>query len=60
MRRLNLDDSGELSPSEAHIAAVWPLMAGEHVTVHGDRCPAYDGDRCRCEPLVVTGPTILG
>ncbi len=60
MRRPNLDDSDDLTPSEAHVAAVWPLMAGERVTVHGDRCPAYDGDECRCRPLVVIGPTCLG
>jgi hypothetical protein len=54
----NLDDSEDLSPGEAHLAAVWPLGAGEQVTLHGDKCPIYRGDDdCRCKPLRLVGPT---
>lgn len=55
----NLDDSGDLTPSEAHLASSWPLHRGELVNLHADDCHAYDGDECSCRPLPIRGPTGL-
>jgi hypothetical protein len=57
VRYPNLDYSAELTESEAHVAAVWPLESGDVVTFHANECPAYEGDGCACSPIRVSGPT---
>ncbi len=57
MKYPNLDYSGDLTPSEAHLASVWPLEKGERHTMHMDLCAVHDGDDCDCVPVAVFGPT---
>lgn len=55
------DDYHDVPPSWVALAAVWPVLAGERVTLHDDDpCALYEGEaRCTCSPLRFDGPTEL-
>lgn len=54
------DDWDEMPPSSIALASVWPILAGERVTLHDDACSLYQGaDECTCRPLRLNGPTGL-
>ena len=52
------EDWAEMTPSEAALASVWPLVDGEVVPLHEDACALFVGqEACDCERIMLRGPT---